>query len=228
MPTVEAYEFPEPARLAAWERVYGSCLITEDVYPGVARRLVADGVRRAVEVGGGLGPVSELLLAEGVTSVVVDLEPEALDRAPRPSVRADMVRLPFPDASVDAVVAINTLYFLDDPTVGVREAHRVLRPGGTYVASSPSRFNDPELAEFSGEYGVVGTFDSEDAPAIVGSVFGDVAVEPWDVVAFRLETREQVEDYLDARRVPEFRAAAADLPLPLSITKRGAQVWARR
>ena len=38
--------------------------------------------------------------------------------------------IPYPDASFDRVAAVNTLHFWPDPLGGLREALRVLRPGG--------------------------------------------------------------------------------------------------
>ena len=42
----------------------------------------------------------------------------------------DALDLGFPDATFDAVTAIETFYFWDDPIRGLAECHRVLRPGG--------------------------------------------------------------------------------------------------
>jgi ubiquinone/menaquinone biosynthesis C-methylase UbiE len=50
--------------------------------------------------------------------------------APRPVVRADEARLPFKDATFDAVAALYALYHLDDPSLAVADAHRVLNPAG--------------------------------------------------------------------------------------------------
>lgn len=46
-------------------------------------------------------------------------------------------RLPFGDARFDGVILKDVLEHLDDPVFAVREARRVLRPGGTVFASSP-------------------------------------------------------------------------------------------
>lgn len=56
----------------------------------------------------------------GVLAVGVELEPEtariAADAQPQPVVRGDGLRLPFPDAAFDAVVATLTLHHFDDET----------------------------------------------------------------------------------------------------------------
>ena len=41
-------------------------------------------------------------------------------------------RLPFPDASVDVVIATLVLCTVGDPDAVLAEVHRVLRPGGTF------------------------------------------------------------------------------------------------
>jgi len=47
--------------------------------------------------------------------------------------RAEAAHLPFEDARFDAVLAVHVLYFWPDPSVELREIHRVLRPGGALV-----------------------------------------------------------------------------------------------
>ena len=46
---------------------------------------------------------------------------------------ADATKLPFPDGSFDAVVCQFGLMFCPDKAAGVREAFRVLKPGGRYL-----------------------------------------------------------------------------------------------
>ena len=156
---------------------------------------------------GGRGELCWLLAGSGVQTVLVDLDEQMLAEGTRPAVGADVAALPLADASVDAAAAINCLYFLADPLVGIREAHRVLAPGGTFVASSPSRWNDPELRDVDPRWGRASPFDSEDSPALVAAVFGDVEVESWELVAYRLPDTAAIRDYLHAFDVPDWHRA---------------------
>ncbi|MGH8996080.1 MAG: class I SAM-dependent methyltransferase [Acidimicrobiales bacterium] len=213
--------------MAAWRRVYERCLLVEDIYPKLTRRFVDEPVTTFAELGGGRGPMTAILVELGVRSWVVDLDPQMIAESAGPCVRADLVALPLRDGCVGGASAVNCLYFLDDPRVALREAKRVVRPGGLFVASAPSRFNDPELEGINPEWGAPSPFDSEDAPALVAEVFGEVEVEPWEIVAYRLPDRPAIADYLHAVGVPDHDAAAGTITPPLSITKLGAEVWAR-
>ena len=70
----------------------------------------------------------------------LDITPELLEvareRLPDADLReGDMEALPFADAAFDAVVGVNAFQFAGDPRRALREAARVLRPGGRVVAS---------------------------------------------------------------------------------------------
>lgn len=78
----------------------------------------------------------------------LDLAPRMLARARRhlqrarlgrrvPLVLADAARLPFPDAAFDVLTGHSFLYLVDRPTAVLREALRVLRPGGRLILMEP-------------------------------------------------------------------------------------------
>ena len=60
-------------------------------------------------------------------------------------VRGDFASLPFADKIVDAILAVNVVYFMKS-SAAVREARRVLRPGGRIVLYATDRVGDATLA----------------------------------------------------------------------------------
>jgi len=62
----------------------------------------------------------------------------------------DAGRLPYPDASFDTVVATFVLCSVDDVDATLREARRVLRPGGTVRLLEHARSHHPRLARAQG------------------------------------------------------------------------------
>lgn len=206
----------------------------DDVHPYVAARFASAGARTVLDVGGGNGRLARLLPGLSMCCLLIDLSPAMLSLAPRPAVRADGARLPVAGASVDAVAALFTLYHYDDPLVPIREARRVLRPGGLFAACAANRDSDPELAQAVPGWGAASPFDGEDAEAIVASVFaapGDmVQAERWDGL---LVTLSSVPDAIACLRVyglsePAAADTAATLDLPLTLTKRGCVVYATK
>jgi ubiquinone/menaquinone biosynthesis C-methylase UbiE len=113
-------------------------------------RLIRDGTHlapgtRLLEVGCGVGAVLAVLGQEfpGISLVGVDIEPKQLEFArghlqragvEATLVEADALALPFSDESFDHVWMMWFLEHIPDPTAVLREARRVIAPGGAITA----------------------------------------------------------------------------------------------
>jgi SAM-dependent methyltransferase len=202
-----------------------------DVHGQVADRFAAEGCRLIADIGGGNGTLAGFLAGRGVRFVVLD-QAEHIRQAPRPGVRADARRLPLRDGCADGAAALYMLYHLADPVLALREARRVLRPGGRLAVSAPSRHNDPELAAVLPDWGAPLTFDAENALTQLGGVFADPQIETvrWDAPLLWLPDRAALILYLRGRGLAESAAIEASgcFALPMSVTKRGLLAWARK
>ncbi|MFJ5137167.1 class I SAM-dependent methyltransferase [Streptomyces sp. NPDC088707] len=101
--------------------------------------LVPPGARTLLDLACGTGLVTERLARPGLRVYGADAAHAMLrvaqGRVPGRVVRADARRLPFPDASLDAVSAVWLLHLVPFTAEIVAEAARVLRPGGVLIAT---------------------------------------------------------------------------------------------
>lgn len=196
--------------------------VGNDVHEVVARRVVAEGLRPVLDVGSGRGRL-RLVLPSGWPWIGIDSSPSQVSAERGETVAlGDAASLPFRTETFGAVAALYILYHLDDPTVAIAEARRVLAPKGVFFACTRARTSDPELTD---GYPPT-TFDAEEAPELVAAVFGKQAVEviSWDGPLLRLPDRDAIRRYLRTHYLPA--SLAHRLTPPLTVTKRGSLVIA--
>jgi SAM-dependent methyltransferase len=99
--------------------------------------------RRVLEAGCGEGYGAALIRDDDAEVVAIDLDADAAQHVSQeyrlPSVRGNLVHLPFADASFDTVVSLQTVEHLWDQPALVAECARVLVPHGLLLLSTPNR-----------------------------------------------------------------------------------------
>jgi SAM-dependent methyltransferase len=169
-----------------YDRYLGPLLFHPYADDLAARLPVARGTR-VLEVACGTGIVTGRLvrrLAGQGSLVATDLNDAMITHAKTripadPALewrQADGMSLPFPDRAFDVVVCEFGLMFFPDKAAGVREAFRVLRPGGTYLFNVWDRIERNAVARIS--HDTIRTFFPDDPPQFYQTPFNlqDTAV----------------------------------------------------
>jgi ubiquinone/menaquinone biosynthesis C-methylase UbiE len=134
------------------------CRATEDAgLRDLRHGLLAEAGGSVLEIGGGTGAnlahydgrVESLMVTEPEPAMLRRLQSKARELAPLAKIlRAPAEDLPFEDDSFDTVVSTLVLCGVDDQARSLREARRVLRPGGRLLFLEHVRSDDPDLARF--------------------------------------------------------------------------------
>jgi ubiquinone/menaquinone biosynthesis C-methylase UbiE len=139
-----------------------------------------------VGFGGGLLIRRALAVVPGVFVAGIDVSQPMLDRGRRAFSKeiqtgrveikeADVASIPYPTNHFDKAAAINTLHFWPDVAAGLKEVHRVLKPGGRLViAIRPKEFL--ERVQFT-ELGFTAFDDEELGRLLKNSRFENVVIE---------------------------------------------------
>jgi cyclopropane-fatty-acyl-phospholipid synthase len=136
---------------------------------------------RALDAGAGSGASTRVLEREGYDVVALDIS-RAMLRAneARNRVQADFDVLPFAARRFDGVAFTASLFLTTTPDRAAREAHRVVRPGGTVGAVAPLGWT---TADGRDVFEVVGTevrspTATDDVEAALRAAF-DVTTGTW-------------------------------------------------
>ncbi|GAA3193358.1 class I SAM-dependent methyltransferase [Dactylosporangium siamense] len=150
-------------------------------------------LRRLATSGGPLSAIPSANPRATVKAAGVDTSPAAvaaLDGLPGVEVRlGDAAALPWPDGTFDVVTARHMLYHVGEPVEAIREARRVLRPGGRFAAVVNIRDAYPRIHGLIRDAVAAHGFDpgvytvpvhGDNLPGLVAAVFGETRVERHD------------------------------------------------
>jgi SAM-dependent methyltransferase len=200
-PALVAEEYADEGRLRKRASAYTGVHTELDARLPAVAAAVAARPARLLEVGCGWGELAEWLARETEATVVaIDLSARMVELARERGIDArvaDVQSLPFADGAFDCVVAAWMLYHVPDLDRGIAELARVLRPGGTLVAVTNSRFHLAELRRLVGSGPSTLSFNRENGEELLGRHFLRVRREDVDG---RLEfaDRGEVEEYVRA------------------------------
>ena len=137
------------------------------------RALLGDHIGRLVDIGTGTGRMIELLGGSATRATGIDRSPEMLRLAraklgdaelPVDLRQGDVAALPLADASADTVVIHQVLHYIPAPEVALREAARIVAPGGRLLIVDFASHDREELR-------------TQDAHARLG--FSDAQIGGW-------------------------------------------------
>jgi ubiquinone/menaquinone biosynthesis C-methylase UbiE len=157
----------------------------------LAARLTIIPGMRVLEAACGTGILTERLarrLAGDGALVATDLNEAMIEHAKQKSVaasavewqEADATKLPFPDSAFDTVICQFGLMFFADKVAGLREACRVLKPGGRYLFNVWDSFESNTIGKVV--HDTVTSFFPEDPPGfyvVPFSLHDTAAITRW-------------------------------------------------
>jgi SAM-dependent methyltransferase len=148
-------------------------------------------------------------------------------------IQADAQELPLADASVDVALAMHMLYHVPDIQAAVSELRRVVKPGGTVLASTNSPGSLSEIHELLGAAvtGQLGgtlhpttlSFNTETGTQFLGAEFSEVSSHRYDV-PLSFPDPEPVIGYLTSLREPILAEVAEPFDFDAALAEVADQV----
>ncbi len=165
---------------ARWDEIRSLYVSDADVEDAIRQAAGPGPFRRLVDLGSGTGRMLTLLGPHAEAALGLDLSQRMLNLARNRVTEAglagcelrhgDIFATRLPDASADLVVVHQVLHYLADPAVAVREAARIVAPGGKLIIAdfAPHRleflreqhqhrrlgFPEPEMARWLADAGL--------------------------------------------------------------------------
>ena len=194
-------------------------LIFEPYAVDLARRVAQAAPGRVLELAAGTGVVTRQLAAMlGASSEIVatDLNPAMIDEAARIGTArpvewmpVDAMRLPFEDASFDAVACQFGVMFFPDRPQAFAEARRVLRPGGLFAFNAWGAIATSEFADAVTD--ALATVFPQDPPRFMARTphgYHDAARIAQDLAAAGFNSTPKIETVAFTSRAASARVAA--------------------
>jgi ubiquinone/menaquinone biosynthesis C-methylase UbiE/DNA-binding transcriptional ArsR family regulator len=165
---------------ARWDEIRSLYVSDADVEDAILKATGPGPFKRLVDLGSGTGRMLTLLAPHAEASLGLDLSQQMLNLARNRVSEAglsgcelrhgDIFATRLPDESADLVVVHQVLHYLADPATAVKEAARIVAPGGRLVIAdfAPHRleflreqhqhrrlgFAEPEMARWLGDAGL--------------------------------------------------------------------------
>jgi SAM-dependent methyltransferase len=132
-----------------WNQIWHrECIATWRRYPGCFGRIcwAVGHFNEVLELGCGTGILARQLLDFGNAVTALDISEVAIAQLPKEikGIIATLPNIPIPDHSFDVVVATEVLEHINDDRACLREAIRVLRPGGRAYFAVPNNCLGPD------------------------------------------------------------------------------------
>lgn len=150
-------------------------------YEHVTNQLPADA--HVLEIGSGEGYGANLLAAHVGRVEAVDVDPASIEHAKQQYAAPDChfrlyegERLPYDDESFDHVVSMQVIEHIEDDVGFVREAHRVLKDGGSCWITTPNRTHRVPPGEEVWNPFHVREYYPDEFAQVLQCVFDDVSI----------------------------------------------------